>query len=208
MSNIEELLAEYENDVGLEDDDKKPTKEELASTRGDRSPQFYWKRVPIEQAGDATLIRAKILKPGTDLDAQIEKLARVAKDLRFVSTNVTTDAHKKPSSFGEALAHELIAGLLNQPDLKSRLSGLMAPDKPDAGPLLMKKADYAKHVSVSVRKLDDLINQGLPTVGKGRMLRVPVKQADQWMVENLNESDDEIEREARSRARKATKRGR
>jgi len=78
INSMQELWADYENDVGLEDDDEKSTEEELASTRNDRSPHWFWARIwrrcnpdaevwahiPVEGAPDVPLRRAKALRAG------------------------------------------------------------------------------------------------------------------------------------------------
>jgi excisionase family DNA binding protein len=73
---MEDLWAGYENDVGLQDDDPKPSEAELESTRDDRSPHWLWERGrrirnmtvwkhrPVEGAPpNAKLRRAKPLGP-------------------------------------------------------------------------------------------------------------------------------------------------
>jgi hypothetical protein len=52
--------------------------------------------------------------------------------------------------------------------------------------------------------LDDLIEQGLPTKGKGRMLRIKVAGADRWVEEHLDDVEPrqgDIEAKARRQAR-------
>jgi len=54
----------------------------------------------------------------------------------------------------------------------------------------MTKNDYAGRLTYSVRKLDQLIQAGMPTIGKGRALRIPVDEADRWVMANLTSGDD------------------
>jgi hypothetical protein len=63
--------------------------------------------------------------------------------------------------------------------LSRRLAALPVPGGP---PLLMKKADYARHIDFSVRTLDKLISAGLPVHGSGKLLRIVVQQADGWIL--------------------------
>jgi hypothetical protein len=78
-------------------------------------------------------------------------------------------------------------------------------------PLLMTKADYAGRLDYSVRKLDDLIAAGLPTLGRGRALRIPVAEADRWVRMHLSSQTDEeadIDVEAMAAARRRSGRAR
>jgi hypothetical protein len=66
------------------------------------------------------------------------------------------------------------------------------------------KGRARKRIAVSVRKLDDLIKQGLPTAGKGRMIRVKVTDADRWVRDNLDgieAPEENIAHDARAHAR-------
>jgi hypothetical protein len=77
--------------------------------------------------------------------------------------------------------------------------------------LLMTKADYADRLAYSVRKLDQLVVAGLPTLGKGRALRIPVAEADRWVYANLStlsdeEADVDLEAVAAARRRKERRR--
>ncbi len=155
------------------------------------------------------------------IDSQIQatlerQVTAVTEKLEAAAEKVSTAAESmgSPSPLGEALAREMVVGLVAQPDLVKQVNGIVqAPAELGNGdPLLMKKADYAERISVSVRKLADLIKQGLPARGKGRMVRVNVAAADRWVEEHLDDevvperddqggSDDEIERLARERVR-------
>jgi hypothetical protein len=78
-------------------------------------------------------------------------------------------------------------------------------------PLLMTKADYADRLNYSVRKLDDLIAAGLPTLGRGRALRIPVTEADRWVHMHLSwrtDEETEIDIEAMAAARRRSGRAR
>jgi hypothetical protein len=78
-------------------------------------------------------------------------------------------------------------------------------------PLLMTKADYAERLSYSIRKLDQLIASGLPKLGRGRALRIPLREADAWVHSNLSSLTDEeadLDLEAMAAARRRTERRR
>jgi hypothetical protein len=45
--------------------------------------------------------------------------------------------------------------------------------------------EYATRVGFSVRTLHDLIGQGLPTIGEGKLRRVEVAAADAWIAARL-----------------------
>ncbi len=105
------------------------------------------------------------------------------------------------SVFGErprpldALLGELLEGvarvLAANPEIARRLTGLLATDSATPSSLLVTKIEYAERLKYSVRKLDQLIQAGLPTVGKGRALRIPVATADRWVLENIQGVTDE-----------------
>lgn len=89
----------------------------------------------------------------------------------------------------DALLGELLEGvarvLAANPEIAHRLTGLLATDASASGSLLVTKTEYAERLKYSVRKLDQLVQAGLPTVGKGRSLRIPVATADRWVLENI-----------------------
>jgi phage terminase Nu1 subunit (DNA packaging protein) len=90
---------------------------------------------------------------------------------------------------------ELLEGvarvLAANPEIARRLTGLLATDSATPSSLLVTKIEYAERLKYSVRKLDQLIQAGLPTVGKGRALRIPVATADRWVLENIQGVTDE-----------------
>jgi hypothetical protein len=115
------------------------------------------------------------------------------------------------SQLGLLLGQELLAGVVAaaraNPKLLEPLRAVFGSQGQGgvSGAVLMTKKDYGKRVGFSVRKLDDFIRQGLPIQGRGRMLRVPVAEADDWIRSNLDHAEgpgNEIEHEARMRARK------
>lgn len=73
--------------------------------------------------------------------------------------------------------------------------------------LFMTKQEYAEHIAYSVRTLDKLIDAGLPTRGKGRRLRIPVREADAWMLQQEPDQLDEIDLLASRNAKKPRRSG-
>jgi len=115
----------------------------------------------------------------------------------------------------DSLLAELIDRIANvlatDPGRVARLAALfVAPRANESLPLLMSKADYAKRLTYSVRKLDQLIAAGLPTRGRGRALRIPVFEADQWVnihLTSLTDEEAEIDVEAMAAVRRRAERG-
>ena len=95
----------------------------------------------------------------------------------------------------DALVAELLEGvarvLAGNPEIARLLTGLLAAQASTPGSLLATKAEYAERLKYSVRKLDQLVQAGLPTVGKGRALRIPVATADRWVLENIQGATEE-----------------
>jgi len=97
------------------------------------------------------------------------------------------------------------------PNVGSRVDG---PDKESrpTGPHLMTITDYAHRSAYSKRTVETFVKHGLPTVMEGRLRRVIVNEADEWLRNGGPQDDDdgegEIEREAREMARKSGKNGR
>jgi hypothetical protein len=123
------MLEEYEDDVGLDGDDE-PTEQELASTRGDRSPQFFWelaskrtnpnatawKHIQAEQAGnDLPLKPAKALRPGDN-------------GFRTEPANDTKPVPRRPRTTppGALLTSSQVADLLNV--ARSTVEGIPATE--------------------------------------------------------------------------------
>jgi len=167
---------------------------------GEDLPKFY--KLIRQSAIDEQLRRT--------LDKQLEA---VAKKLEAMADKAGGESGGPAANFGDAFARELMGGIARQPHLLSPLRGVLQGPLEPAGSgntVLMKRAAYAKRIAVSVRKLADLIKQGLPTAGKGRMVRVKVTEADRWVRENLDHAEapeEEIAHDARARAR-ATNSGR
>jgi hypothetical protein len=77
-------------------------------------------------------------------------------------------------------------------------------------PKFMKVADYAAHTGYSKRTIENFVREGLPTVGKRRLLRIDVEPADKWIRGRAAREDDEqdaVEQEARDDARRGSRRG-
>jgi hypothetical protein len=115
----------------------------------------------------------------------------------------------------DALLGELLEGvarvLASNPEIAHRLTGLLATDASTSTSLLVTKTEYAERLKYSVRKLDQLVQAGLPTVGKGRSLRIPVATADRWVLENVQSVTEEqaavdIEAIANAKRRSAQRR--
>lgn len=110
----------------------------------------------------------------------------------------------------DLLMSELLSSFVRvvaqDPSLAQRLSqALTGSVSLENGALLLTKNEYAERLRYSVRKLDQLIQAGMPTIGKGRALRIPVGEADRWVLNNRFDSDDEgsdLDLKARESARR------
>jgi len=121
------------------------------------------------------------------------------------------------SSVLDAVLLEVLRGLLRvaagSPELAEQLGGILGAvrDEAGAGPLLVAKSEYATRLHYSVRKLDELLDAGLPTVGSGRALRIPVQKADDWVLAHLSsdhDGDEDLVVQALASVRKRAQRGR
>jgi len=104
------------------------------------------------------------------------------------------------------LLSSFVRVVAQDPSLAQRLSqALTGSVSLENGALLLTKNEYAERLRYSVRKLDQLIQAGMPTIGKGRALRIPVGEADRWVLNNRFDSDDEgsdLDLKARESARR------
>lgn len=161
--------------------------------------------------------------PRARFEARIDKDGSVTLPLRLVAPALSAifggdeDPRPRPtdpSSIADILARELLQGLVragqDSPSLVKQVVGVLGStgisNEPD-GPLLMKKANYARRVGYSVRKLDQFIAAGLPIFGAGRSLRIVVKAADEWLLSQDTEHLDEIDLLAMKNAKKSPRDG-
>ena len=107
-----------------------------------------------------------------------------------------------------ALVDDLLAAVAEalraRPDVAAALrESLGVPMSTSRGPekKYMSVVEYARHVGLSKRTVENLLRRGLPLVGRGRLRRVPVAEADAWMRQGT--SQDALERRARLDARRA-----
>jgi hypothetical protein len=74
-------------------------------------------------------------------------------------------------------------------------------------PTFMKIREYAARTGYSKRTIENFMDEGLPTVGKGRLRRVDVEPADEWIRNRAAREQDEqdaVEKEAREDARRGS----
>jgi excisionase family DNA binding protein len=73
---------------------------------------------------------------------------------------------------------------------------LAALPKPEPAPvvLYMRTGEYAKRRALSKRTIETLIREGLPVTGRGRLRRIPVARADEWLERRGALDDDARER--------------
>jgi len=158
-----------------------------------------------------------------DLSSQEEPRAHAAERARLRGLPATTglfDRRRRDvgiSSVLDAVLLEVLRGLLrvaaSSPEVAEQLGGILGAvrDEAGAGPLLAVKSEYAARLRYSVRKLDELLDAGLPTVGRGRALRIPVQKADDWVLAHLSsdhDGDEDLVVQALASVRKRAQRGR
>jgi len=86
--------------------------------------------------------------------------------------------------------------------------------EPTSGPVFLTRRAFGERVSLSPRTVDSLIAAGMPCIGRGRLLRVDVVQADAWLRVHLGEDASpnpglvEREDEVTTLARRNAERGR
>ena len=130
-------------------------------------------------------IEERIAHQGRRLDREIAALVRLASILM---------AH--PSTGGPVAPAESVSVAANPPPL-----GLPAPE-------FMKVDEYATRVGYSPRTIANFIREGLPTVGRRRLLRIDVEAADEWirtLRARRQEARDSIAQEAREAARRPSR---
>jgi hypothetical protein len=95
------------------------------------------------------------------------------------------------------------------PDLVAQVRGVLGGvgTATDGGPLLMRKGGYAERIGYSVRTLDKLIAAGLPTRGRGKLLRIVVADADEWLLAQAVDDLDDVDLLAIRNARKRSRDG-
>jgi excisionase family DNA binding protein len=95
---------------------------------------------------------------------------------------------------------EMIKGFL-------KAFGLGAPAPSSGGQFSVTMDEYAKRVGYSKRTIEKFVARGMPSVGKGRLRRIPIAQADEWIRTTVESDDVAIESEARAVARAGRKAG-
>jgi hypothetical protein len=122
------------------------------------------------------------------------------------------DARGGLSSITDLVVTELVRGLVRigerDPKLAAQVLALVKDAGPSSGsgPFLMTIDEYAEHTSYSPRKIATFISEGMPSMMKGRLRRIPVADADKWLRQRGAEPEDGIEQEARRNARRAHRR--
>jgi len=82
----------------------------------------------------------------------------------------------------------------DDPDLAKRVGlALVGPGSSEPGVLQMTVAEYAERIGFSERTVRNFIHAGLPTTAKGRRRRIPVQQADAWVLSQDADKLDEID---------------
>ena len=199
-------------------DDGRPWQEVWADYVKDMQAK-RWSTVEFRIAaedGEVTALRRRVpnrIVEQIKLDALTDNLLAAFREEVEEAVGRLGEAHssngaKVPSALGSILGRELLSGVVAaahaDPRLVEPLRRMLGNGQEEAPPaLLMRKAAYAERIAVGVRKLDDLIKQGLPTKGKGRMVRVKVKEGDRWVEDHLDDidaSEDEIEQLANAGA--------
>ena len=71
------------------------------------------------------------------------------------------------------------------------------------GPSLRRAAEFAQHIGMCKRSVENMVTEGLPIVGKGRRRRVPVAEAVAWV--RAGGAGAEIEKRARFDANRASR---
>jgi len=105
------------------------------------------------------------------------------------------------------LAHPATEG----PPVAPAESVSVAASPPPLGlpaPEFMKVDEYATRVGYSPRTIANFIREGLPTVGRRRLLRIDVEAADEWirtLRARRQEARDSIAQEAREAARRPSR---
>jgi hypothetical protein len=83
------------------------------------------------------------------------------------------------------------------------VEALLAEARPRSEPapeiVFAKLGAYAKRVGLSLRTLRDLIDEGLPTIGSGRLRRVDVEAADRWLRGRAPRSENDASSSVTSR---------
>jgi hypothetical protein len=158
--------------------------------------------------------------------ASVDTPARVARVVDFDVVIESGDGEEDPHirqefqsvddliAYHEAVVAEGVRALVNKAmddrsvgDRLSRLPG--APPGPaPAEPVFMRLKEYAARVGYSKRTIEAFVARDLPTVGHGRLLRVEVRSADEW-IRSLNgqrqKALDDITEDARQDARRSAR---
>jgi Helix-turn-helix domain len=130
---VEETLEDYEDDVGIEDDDNQPTAAELASTRNDRSPHWLWAQVRKRRNPDATVWEHIQAEQAPDLPLKPAKALRPGDNgFRTEPANDTKPVPRKPrvTPPGALLTSSQVADVLNV--ARSTVEGIPASELPFA----------------------------------------------------------------------------
>lgn len=111
------------------------------------------------------------------------------------------------SALFASLLEESVQYLREHPEVVAEIRKILAPPIEAVGdtvPEFMKVAEFAQHIGMCKRSVENMVTEGLPIVGKGRRRRVPVAEAVAWI--RTGGADAEIEKRAQLDASRALRR--
>jgi hypothetical protein len=200
-----EVRSEHDASAAIEDIS---IREELPSNANvDTSPQWVWVRVAAENVPDDAEVRTAMhhevarAKPLRIEDVERDRLAdSVAARVVAALVGQGRDA-VETEALGASLLESVPAAHVPMPFAK----GTSPQTEPGTEPVFMKLAEYAGRVGYSVRTIANFVDDGLPTVGGGRLRRVDVAAGDEWiraLAARRREARDQIEADAHEDARR------
>lgn len=92
------------------------------------------------------------------------------------------------------LALDLVVDALERdPELAKRTRAVLGLHDSQTGPAFLSRRRYARRADYAVRTIDKFLRQGLPHTGEGKLLRIPVADADRWLLAHLSEVHDDTD---------------
>ena len=102
------------------------------------------------------------------------------------------------------LLERMVLRLEQRPDLVRRTMAIFEAEA-NSEKAMLTVNEYADRISVCKRTVENMIREDMPLVGKGRLRRVPVKEADAWLKARQDDGDVVEQALARDRLKRARK---
>ena len=109
------------------------------------------------------------------------------------------------SALAREIAEALVEAIESNDEIATRLRARLSATPVEPTAMFATVANYAHRVGFSRRSIENMIRDGLPTIGVGSGLRIDVERADAWVRLRRAPRPDVSPEEAAERGRAAAR---